>query len=76
MSWWSPTPSGTSLATKGRSYDLNTGRIESTEEIYTHRMQIQRQQIPSAETHDDGESSAITEDTTPTDNTEATRTNE
>jgi hypothetical protein len=43
MSWWSPAPSASPLATKGRSYDLNTGRVESTEETYTHRMQIKKQ---------------------------------
>jgi len=31
------------LAVKGRSFDLNSGRIESTEDTYTYRMQIKKQ---------------------------------
>lgn len=50
VSWWSP-PDNKTPKTKGRSYDLNTGRVETTEEIYLHRMQIQK--APVAETHSD-----------------------
>jgi len=43
MSWWSPAPSSSPLATKGRSFDLNSGRIESTENTYIYRMQVKKQ---------------------------------
>lgn len=43
MSWWSPAPSASPLATKGRSFDLNSGEVESTEDTYVHRMQIKKQ---------------------------------
>lgn len=51
MSWWSPAPSASPLASKGRSFDLNSGEIESTEETYVHRMQIKKQ-TSQATTHD------------------------
>jgi len=54
MSWWSPSPSASPLATKGRSFDLNSGRIESTEDTYAYRMQINKQS-PHAPTHNDDE---------------------
>jgi hypothetical protein len=50
MSWWSPAPSSSALATKGRSFDLNSGKIESTEDTYVYRMQIKKQS-PHAPTH-------------------------
>jgi len=31
ISWWSPAPSSSPLATKGRSFDLNSCQVESTE---------------------------------------------
>ena len=43
MSWWSPTSSPSPLTIKGRSFDLNSGCIESTEETYANRMQIKKQ---------------------------------
>ncbi|CAF3554175.1 unnamed protein product [Adineta steineri] len=52
MSWWSPAPSASATATKGRSFDLNSGRIESTEDTYVYRMQIRRQSH-HAPTHND-----------------------
>ena len=52
MSWWSPSPSASPLATKGRSFDLNSGRVESTEDTYAYRMQI-RKQSPHAPMHND-----------------------
>jgi hypothetical protein len=55
MSWWSPSPSASPLATKGRSFDLNSGRVESTEDIYAYRMQIKKQS-PHAPTHNDEDS--------------------
>ena len=42
MSWWSPSPTSSPLATKGRSFDLNSGRVESTENTYVYHMQIER----------------------------------
>jgi hypothetical protein len=54
MSWWSPSPSASPLATKGRSFDLNSGRVESTEDTYAYRMQINKQS-PHAPTHNDDE---------------------
>lgn len=54
MSWWSPAPSASPLATKGRSFDLNSGRVESTEDTYVYRMQIDRQS-PHAPTHNEDE---------------------
>ena len=54
MSWWSPDPAASPLATKGRSYDLNTGEIESTEETYINRMQIKKQSS-TALTHNGNE---------------------
>ena len=52
MSWWSPAPSSSPLASKGRSFDLNSGEIESTEETYVNRMQIKKQTSYSS-IHDD-----------------------
>ncbi|UJR28572.1 hypothetical protein I4U23_009805 [Adineta vaga] len=52
MSWWSPSPTASPLATKGRSFDLNSGRVESTENTYAYRMQINKQS-PHAPTHND-----------------------
>ena len=52
MSWWGPAPSASPLATKGRSFDLNSGQVESTEDTYIHRMQVKRQTI-HAPTHND-----------------------
>jgi hypothetical protein len=52
MSWWSPSPTASPLATKGRSFDLNSGRVESTEDTYVYRMQINKQS-PHAPTHND-----------------------
>ncbi|CAF1067910.1 unnamed protein product [Adineta steineri] len=52
MSWWSPSPTTSPLATKGRSFDLNSGRVESTEDTYAYRMQVQKQS-PHAPTHND-----------------------
>jgi hypothetical protein len=54
MSWWSPALSTLPLATKGRSFDLHSGRVESTESTYAYRMQIQKQS-PHAPTHNDGD---------------------
>lgn len=69
MSWWSPSPSASPLATKGRSFDLNSGRIESTENTYAYRMQINKQSA-HAPTHNDENgtmpaSPAISNDTIP-----------
>ncbi|CAF2973354.1 unnamed protein product [Rotaria sp. Silwood2] len=58
MSWWSPSQSTSPLTIKGRSFDLNSGRIESTEDTYVYRMQIKKQS-PHAPTHNN-------EDTTST----------
>ena len=63
MSWWSPAPSASPLATKGRSFDLHSGRIESTESIYAYRMQVQKQ-LPHAPTHNDADETSITTDNT------------
>lgn len=63
MSWWSPDPAASPLATKGRSYDLNTGQIESTEETYVNRMQIKKQSS-TAQTHNDSEVTPLTVTTT------------
>lgn len=52
MSWWSPAPSSSPLASKGRSFDLNSGEIESTEETYVNRMQIKKQ-TSHPSTHND-----------------------
>jgi hypothetical protein len=57
MSWWSPAPSSSPLAAKGRSFDLNSGQIESTEDTYIHRMQIKKQ-ISAAPTHNDHETNS------------------
>jgi len=57
MSWWSPSPSASPLATKGRSFDLNSGRIESTEDTYVYRMQINKQSA-HAPTHNDADEQA------------------
>jgi hypothetical protein len=54
MSWWSPSPSASPLAFKGRSFDLNSGRVESTEDTYAYRMQIKKQS-PHAPTHNEDE---------------------
>ncbi|CAF3795091.1 unnamed protein product [Rotaria sp. Silwood1] len=54
MSWWSPSPTTSSLIMKGRSFDLNSGCIESTEDTYAYRMQIKKQSS-HALTHNDGE---------------------
>lgn len=63
MSWWSPSPSSSPLATKGRSFDLNSGQIESTESTYVYRMQIEKQSS-HAPTHDENrrDSSSINTD--------------
>ena len=54
MSWWSSSSSTSSLTMKGRSFDLNSGRIESTEDTYIYRMQINKE--PSTPpTHTDAE---------------------
>lgn len=50
LSWWSPAPSSSPLAFKGRSFDLNSGQVESTEDTYTYHMQIKKQQN-QAQTH-------------------------
>lgn len=52
MSWWSPPATNSPLSTKGRSFDLNSGRVESTEDTYVYRMQIKKQS-PHAPTHND-----------------------
>ncbi len=65
MSWWSPSPSASPLATKGRSFDLNSGRVESTEDTYVYRMQVSKQS-PHAPTHNNDE---ISPSTTPTNET-------
>lgn len=52
MSWWSPSLTASPLATKGRSFDLNSGCVESTEDIYVYRMQIKKQS-PHAPTHNE-----------------------
>lgn len=54
MSWWNPSPSASPLATKGRSFDLNSGRVESTEDTYVYRMQINKQSA-HAPTHNDAD---------------------
>jgi hypothetical protein len=72
MSWWSPSPSSSSVATKGRSFDLNSGRVESTENTYVYRMQINRQS-PHAPTHNDDKivpSSSTNTDATITNSTD------
>jgi hypothetical protein len=38
MNWWSPPPKD---AVKGRAFNLSSGKVLSTEEIYKHKMQIQ-----------------------------------
>ncbi|GFS50973.1 pyridoxal-dependent decarboxylase domain-containing protein 1 [Trichonephila inaurata madagascariensis] len=38
VSWWYPTPKETGI--KGRSFNLSSGTIESTENIYKYHMQI------------------------------------
>lgn len=38
VSWWYPSPKETGI--KGRSFDLSSGTIESTENIYRYHMQI------------------------------------
>ncbi|CAF1206945.1 unnamed protein product [Adineta ricciae] len=58
MSWWSPSPTASPLATKGRSFDLNSGRIESTENTYAYRMQINKQS-PHAPMHNDDQTPAL-----------------
>jgi hypothetical protein len=63
MSWWSPAPSSSPLATKGRSFDLNSGRIESTEDTYAYRMQV-RKQSPHAPTHIDNDTTSTNDDHT------------
>jgi hypothetical protein len=52
MSWWSPSPTASPLAAKGRSFDLNSGCVESTEDIYVYRMQVKKQS-PHAPTHNE-----------------------
>lgn len=52
MSWWSPPPATAAVTTKGRSFDLNSGQVESTESTYTYRMQIKKQS-PHAPTHNE-----------------------
>ncbi|CAF2076967.1 unnamed protein product [Rotaria magnacalcarata] len=54
MSWWSPTPSTSMLGKKGRSFDLNSGRIESTEDTYVYRMQVKKQS-PHAPMHNNND---------------------
>lgn len=65
MSWWSPSPTSSPLATKGRSFDLNSGRVESTENTYVYRMQIERQSshAPTHEENGINSSSSIEIDT-------------
>ncbi|CAF4487866.1 unnamed protein product [Rotaria sp. Silwood1] len=58
MSWWSPSQSTSPLAIKGRSFDLNSGRIESTEDTYVYRMQIKKQS-PHAPMHNHEETTPI-----------------
>lgn len=67
MSWWSPAPSTTPLAKKGRSFDLNSGRVESTETIYTYRMQIKKQS-PHAPTHTENDTRSNDSDNATTSN--------
>ncbi|CAF3082990.1 unnamed protein product [Rotaria sp. Silwood2] len=62
MSWWSPSPTASSLTMKGRSFDLNSGLIESTEDTYAYRMQINKQS-PHALTHNDGETVELSTNT-------------
>jgi hypothetical protein len=66
MSWWSPPLSSAPLATKGRSFDLNSGRVETTEDTYVYRMQIKKQS-PHAPTHNHDNNSDNT--TNPTEET-------
>ena len=61
MSWWSPPASAAPLATKGRSFDLNSGRVESTESTYVYRMQINKQS-PHAPTHNHDETTSNNSD--------------
>lgn len=63
MSWWSPTPAAPTSIIKGRSFDLNSGCIESTEDTYVYRMQVKKQS-PHALTHNEAET------VTPVTNTE------
>ncbi|CAF2045478.1 unnamed protein product [Rotaria magnacalcarata] len=70
ISWWSPPPATTSLTTKGRSFDLNSGCVESTEDTYVYRMQIKKQS-PHALTHnDDEEATSVTNTDTTTNSTD------
>ncbi|CAF4219645.1 unnamed protein product, partial [Rotaria sordida] len=58
MSWWSPSQSTPPLAIKGRSFDLNSGQIESTEDTYAYRMQIKKQS-PHAPMHNNDDTTSI-----------------
>ncbi|CAF0768705.1 unnamed protein product [Didymodactylos carnosus] len=44
LSWWSPSPTPTT-SVKGRSFDLQSGAVESTESVHRYRMQIQKTSI-------------------------------
>jgi hypothetical protein len=68
LSWWSPAPSASPLATKGRSFDLNSGQVESTEDTYVYRMQIKKQS-PHAPTHNGIEMTSSNSDNTTEQNT-------
>jgi hypothetical protein len=63
LSWWSPAPSASPLATKGRSFDLNSGQVESTEDTYVYRMQIKKQS-PHAPTHNANDTTLTNSDPT------------
>lgn len=67
MSWWSSSPTISPLAIKGRSFDLNSGRVESTEETYAYRMQIKKQS-PHSPTHNDTDTVKSSADTELTEN--------
>lgn len=54
MSWWSPPASTSTVTTKGRSFDLNSGQVESTEDTYVYRMQVKKQSA-YAPTHNDND---------------------
>jgi len=68
LSWWSPAPSASPLATKGRSFDLNSGQVESTEDTYVYRMQIKKQSH-HAPTHNGIEMTSNNSDNTTEQNT-------
>jgi len=62
MSWWSPSLSASPLTTKGRSFDLNSVRVESTEDTYVYRMQTNKQS-PHAPTHNDDQTVTLSTNT-------------